>query len=128
MANCLGKPSLKCVTTCTGEHQGDCCDHHARFVEWRKKTIVSLFGPIVLLLAYYRCSRCGTSQKPWDHTLGLTHKALTPAAAQVTAQAGVLASFAEASEKTLRTMWAADQRIDSTAYDGRYRTLREGAT
>jgi len=57
-----------------------------------------------LLLAYYRCSRCGTSQKPWDQTLGLTRKALTPAASQVTAQAGVLASFAEASEKTLRTM------------------------
>ena len=59
---------------------------------------------MVLLLAYYRCSRCGTSQKPWDRALGLTHQSLTPAAAQVTAQAGVLASFAEASEKTLRTM------------------------
>lgn len=58
----------------------------------------------MLWLAYYRCSRCGTSQKPWDQTLGLTSKTLTPAAAQVTAQAGVLASFAEASEKTLRTM------------------------
>jgi hypothetical protein len=65
---------------------------------------VSLFGPIVLWLSYYRCSRCGRSQKPWDHLLGLTEKALTPAAAQVVAQAGVLASFAEASERTLRTM------------------------
>jgi hypothetical protein len=36
--------------------------------------------------------------------LGLTPKALTPAAAQVVSQAGVLASFAEASERTLRTM------------------------
>jgi hypothetical protein len=65
---------------------------------------VSLFGPICLLLAYYRCRSCGTSQKPWDQTLGLSAKALTPAAAQVTAQAGVLASFAEASERTLNTM------------------------
>lgn len=65
---------------------------------------MSLFGPICLLLAYYRCRRCGTSQKPWDQTLGLTEKALTPAAARVTAQAGVLASFAEASERTLSTL------------------------
>jgi hypothetical protein len=58
----------------------------------------------VLLLSYYRCARCGSSQKPWDQALGLSSKALTPAAAQVVAQAGVLASFAEASERTLRTM------------------------
>jgi hypothetical protein len=37
-------------------------------------------------------------------TLGLTEKALSPGAAQVVAQAGVLASFAEASERTLKTM------------------------
>ena len=55
-------------------------------------------------MSYYRCSRCGTSQKPWDRQLGLTERALTPAAAQVVAQAGVLASFAEASERTLKTM------------------------
>jgi hypothetical protein len=89
---------------CTGCEQGIPCDHHARFVEWRPKTIVSLFGPVRLLLAYYCCRRCGTSQKPWDKTLGLTEKLLTPAAAQVTAQAGVLASFAEASQRTLKTM------------------------
>jgi hypothetical protein len=58
----------------------------------------------VLLLAYYRCAKCGKSQKPWDQTLGLTSKALTPAAAQVAAQAGVLASFAEGAERTLRSM------------------------
>ena len=59
---------------------------------------------IVVWLSYYRCRRCGTSQKPWDQTLGLLPRALTPAAAQVVSQAGVLASFAEASERTLRTM------------------------
>lgn len=65
---------------------------------------MSLLGPIVIWLSYYRCRCCGTSQKPWDTTLGLTNKSLTPAAAQVVSQAGVLASFAEASERTLRTM------------------------
>lgn len=65
---------------------------------------MSLFGPIVLLLSYYRCARCGTSVKPWDRVLGLTDRALTPAAAQLVAQAGVLASFGEASERTLKSM------------------------
>jgi hypothetical protein len=36
--------------------------------------------------------------------LGLTRKSLTPAAAQIVSQAGVLTSFAEASEQTLKTM------------------------
>ena len=65
---------------------------------------MSLFGVLRLELAYYRCSQCGTSQKPWDQTLGLSAQALTPAAAQVAAQAGVLASFAEASQQILKTM------------------------
>lgn len=63
-----------------------------------------MLGPIVIWLSYYRCRQCGTSQKPWDQTLGLSRKALTPAAAQVVSQAGVLASFQEASERTLKTM------------------------
>jgi hypothetical protein len=80
------------------------CGHHARFINWRPKTITSLFGTIALLLAYYRCDRCRSSQKPWDQVLGLTQKSLTPAAAQVVSQAGVLTSFGEASGQTLKTM------------------------
>lgn len=56
-----------------------------------------------LRLSYYHC-RCGAGQKPWDRQLRLTAQALTPAAAQVVAQAGVLASFADAAEKTLPTL------------------------
>lgn len=80
------------------------CGHHARFVGWRPKCIVSLFGVIKLLLSYYRCDQCRQSQKPWDRTLGLSQRALTPAAAQVVSQAGVLTSFGEASKQTLQTM------------------------
>jgi len=65
---------------------------------------VSLFGSIVLWLSYYRCSKCGASQKPWDAALGLTSRALTPAVAEVVSQAGVLSSFADASERVLPKM------------------------
>jgi hypothetical protein len=65
---------------------------------------VSLFGVIVLWLSYYRCQKCGTSQKPWDTVLGLTEHAVTPAVSQVASQAGVLSSFADAAERTLPKM------------------------
>lgn len=104
------------------------CEHHARFVGWREKTFVSLFGPITLLLAYYRCVRCGTTHKPWDRSLGLTERALTPAAAQVVAQAGVLASFAEASERTLQSMCGlrvSESTVERTTEDAGQRLIEQ---
>ena len=71
---------------------------------WRPKTLTSLFGTIRPLMAYYHCASCGCGRKPWDQALGLTSKSLTPAAEQLSAQAGVLASFAEASQRTLVSM------------------------
>ena len=84
----------------------------------------------MLTLSYYRYSRCKTSHKPWDRLLGLTTRALTPAAAQVVAQAGVLASFAEASERTLQTMAGlkvSESTVQRTTEDtgGRVREMRE---
>jgi hypothetical protein len=61
-------------------------------------------GPIRLELSYYHCRHCGASRKPWDEQLGLSEQALTPAAAQVVSQAGLLTSFAQASEETLRSL------------------------
>lgn len=73
-------------------------------MNWRPRTVVSLFGPICLWLTYYRCEKCGKSQKPWDERLGLSERALTPAAAEVVTVAGLLTSFAEASQQTLKKM------------------------
>lgn len=73
-------------------------------MNWRERTVISLFGPLQLLFPYYHCSTCGQSSNHWQQTLGLTEQSLTPAAAQVVSQAGLLASFAEASERTLKTM------------------------
>lgn len=65
---------------------------------------MSLLGTLRLELSYYHCPQCGAGYKPWDEQLGLSAQALTPAAAQVVSQAGVLTSFGHASEETLRTM------------------------
>lgn len=65
---------------------------------------MSLLGEVELSRPYYYCTQCGQSQRPWDDALRLGPQALTPAASQVVSQAGLLTSFAEASEETLRTM------------------------
>ena len=73
-------------------------------MNWRGKSVVSLFGPIRLQRPYYHCKHCHTSQPIWDQVLGLSEESLTPAAAELSALAGTLTGFAEAAEKTLVRM------------------------
>ena len=62
---------------------------------------MSLLGSIRVGRAYYYCHRCG-GQFPWDQTVGLTPKRLTPGAERATSLAGLLTdSFAEAATKVL---------------------------
>jgi hypothetical protein len=61
-------------------------------------------GDLCLSRAYYHCGRCGYGSFPWDATLRLSPLRLTPAAAEVTALAGVQESFGKAAERTLRKL------------------------
>lgn len=58
-------------------------------------------GELRLQRHYYHCAHCGAGCCPWDGVLGLTAAALSPAADEVICLAGVQASFAEASQRTL---------------------------
>jgi hypothetical protein len=67
---------------------------------------LSILGPISLRRAYYYCHRCG-GQFPWDKTVGLTAKRLTPGAEELATLAGTTGeSFQEAAEKLLPKMAA----------------------
>jgi hypothetical protein len=67
---------------------------------------LSILGPIPLQRAYYYCHRCG-GHFPWDQTVGLTPKRLTPGAEELTTLAGTTGeSFQEAAEKLLPKMAA----------------------
>jgi hypothetical protein len=72
------------------------CHQPARFLGYRRKTIVSLLGAIRPGRAYYHCPHCHAGFVPWDTTLRLSAAALTPAAREVVCMAGALSSFAEA--------------------------------
>jgi hypothetical protein len=73
-------------------------------VNYRPKTVISLFGPIRLWRAYYHGKECGHGHVPWDQQLGLCPRKLTPAAEELAALAGTLTDFEEASHWSLRRM------------------------
>lgn len=77
------------------------CGGSAKFVNWRPKSLVSLFGEIRLPCSYYHCRSCQTSQQPWDQVLGLTKRRVTPAAEEAITLAGLLTSFGQAARQTL---------------------------
>ena len=54
------------------------CGATARFVSYRRRTLLTLVGELVLRRAYYWCSRCGTSQVPLDECLGLGGASQSP--------------------------------------------------
>jgi hypothetical protein len=58
-------------------------------------------GDVRLQRHYYHCRHCARGFCPWDAVLRLTPAALSPAADEVVCLAGVQASFAEASARTL---------------------------
>ncbi len=80
------------------------CGQNARFVEWRDKTIVSLFGSVTIRFAYYHCRHCRKGYRPWCDKLRLSNGALTPAADKITALAGVLGSFVDGAQRMLWKM------------------------
>jgi hypothetical protein len=58
-------------------------------------------GAVRLQRHYYHCPACAAGFCPWDSVLGLSAAALSPGADEVICLAGVQASFAEASTRTL---------------------------
>ena len=80
------------------------CREAARCVGYRDKSVVSLLGELRLSRGYYHCKHCSAGHLPWDETLRLSAQALTPAAEEVTALAGIQESFGKAAERTLRKL------------------------
>jgi len=79
--------------------------------------VISLLGELELRRAYYHCRGCRQGQVPWDASLALGRRDLTPAAAEVTTLAGTLGSFAQARERVLLKMaglWLSESTVERT--------------
>jgi hypothetical protein len=66
--------------------------------------LVSLLGELRLRRGYYHCGPCGHGHFPWDATLRLSPRRLTPGAQEVVCLAGIQESFGKAAERTLRKL------------------------
>lgn len=70
-------------------------------MNWREKTLVSLFGEVRIISSYYHCASCHTGQQPWQTTLRVGPHRVTLAAEEAIALSGLLTSFGRASRQTL---------------------------
>jgi hypothetical protein len=70
-------------------------------MNWRDKSVVSLFGDVRLSCSYYYCVACRHSQQPWDEALRLGSRRVTAGCEEAIALAGLLTSFGRAAQTTL---------------------------
>jgi len=73
----------------------------AKFVNYLKRGIVTVHGPIEVHRAYYYCPHCKQSSIPWDEEVGLD-QGLSHGLRTLVCLAGTLAPFEDAAEDVLR--------------------------
>ncbi len=73
-------------------------------MNWRTRRVVSSLGEVALACPYYHCRHCGWSDRSWQGALRLGDHRLTAAGEELVALAGLLSSFGEAADKTLRKL------------------------
>ena len=65
---------------------------------------MSVCNEMTLSRPYYHCPGCHTGQLPWDKTLGLSRRALTPGAEQIVALSAVKESFGLVAERSMKKL------------------------
>lgn len=75
------------------------CGRWQRFVDYRTKSIHTLFGWVTIKRAYYHCDDCGASSVPYDKASGLGAEQLSAALAKACCMLAVDDSFEETARK-----------------------------
>ena len=84
------------------------CDYAAAYHHDAGRTLVSLFGPLRYLRAYYYCRRCGQGRYPFDARAGLPEHQLTPAVERPASLAGGVSPSFEKGAELLEEMSGVD--------------------
>jgi len=67
----------------------DCAKgHHARFVEYRKKALITALSPVDVRRAYYHCDQCGEGVIPKDLALDIVDTGFSPGVRRMMGQVG----------------------------------------
>lgn len=69
---------ISAKNSCQGASIECPCGKRARFVDHRRRSVVSPQGEIAIKRAYYHCKNCGRGQSPWDKENGLNQRIYTP--------------------------------------------------
>ena len=56
------------------------CGRKARFVNYRERTIGTIYGPVAIQRAYYHCKHCRRGHVPWDREQGISTLMWSPMA------------------------------------------------
>ena len=70
--------------------------HEAAFVDYRRKEVTTVLGPISLRRAYYYCGPCGQGVLPRDEQLDIVGTSFSPGVRRMMGQMGGKESFNEA--------------------------------
>lgn len=62
------------------------CGRRAKFVGYRPRWVITTFGTLRVVRAYYHCRHCHPGQAPWDQEQGLSSLQWTPHVKRLTAE------------------------------------------
>jgi hypothetical protein len=69
--------------------------HHARFVEYREKELITVLAPVNVSRAYYHCDACGAGVIPKDVALDIVETGFSPGVRRMMGQVGGKEAFEE---------------------------------
>jgi len=69
--------------------------HHARFVEHRGKSLITVLSPVEVRRAYYHCDGCGEGVIPKDQALDIVDTGFSPGVRRMMGQVGGKEAFNE---------------------------------
>jgi hypothetical protein len=72
------------------------CGRKAKFVQYRRRWVGTLYGPVEAWRAYYHCGHCKSGQAPWDREQGLSRLLWTPGVKALIAEAAGRLPYGEA--------------------------------
>lgn len=69
--------------------------HHAAFVEYRGKAVLTILGPVRVQRAYYHCTACAAGVIPKDRALDIVGTAFSPGVRRLMGRVGSKEAFAD---------------------------------
>jgi len=95
----VGGVMLEKLLNCDLGYDGASIDcgrsHHARFIDYRTKEVVTAVSPVQIQRAYYHCEACGCGKLPKDEQLDVVDTSFSPAVRRMMGHVGGSEAFEE---------------------------------